>query len=438
MWNRGLTSLWIALVLASCGAAPEPEPAPAQEPAFDRRPVDAALDRLVDEGLVVGASALVFLDGEEVYFGAVGHADREADRPMARDTLAHIFSMTKPVTGVALLTLYEQGKFRFDDPLAQHAPIFSDLKVFASLDDDGAMILEPPQRPVTLADVVRHTAGFGYGGEDSPPGKFLQGLRPYDDNGTLTDFADKLARAPLYFQPGERWHYSASVDVQAYLIEQLSGEPFAEYVQRTIFDPLDMSETSWWTPVDKHDRVAGLYFADGGELTRESPAMHYGLLQEPVTLTQGGSGLTSTLDDYMKFAQMLVNGGEHRGARILKPETVRLMATDMLPDTVGDRSWLPSKGRVGFGVDVAVRVAPPASAEEHPGAVGEFFWDGRSSTLFWVDPLNDLTAVFFTQVYPFSNKAHNIFRRSIYSALDAEGLGEHSPYRRRAADDAKP
>ena len=430
----------LATGLTACGSVgPSVSPNPsdiASASGFDRRPVDAVLKTLVDDGQVVGASALVFKDGEEVFFGAEGLSDRESGRPMARNTLAHIFSMTKPVTGVALLTLHEQGKFELDDPLALHAPIFKDLQVFAGVDENGVMILETPRRPVTVADVVRHTAGFGYGGEDSPPGRLFREVQPFSDDHDLSDFAQALAQAPLQFHPGEQWHYSASVDVQAYLVEVLTGEPYADYVQRTIFDPLGMDETGWWTAPEHHDRVARLYQVDenksgGDRLVLEHPAMHYGLSPEPPRLTQGGSGLVSTLDDYMKFAQMLVGEGASHGVRILKPETVRLMATDLLPDTVQERSWLPTKGQVGFGVDVAVRVAPPADTEEHPGAVGEFFWDGRSSTLFWVDPQNDLTAVLFLQVYPFDHKAHNMFRRAVYSAFDGEGLGKHSPYKRR-------
>jgi len=403
---------------------------------FDGTVVDAALRGIVDDGLVVGSSALVFINGEEVYYGAFGLADREAGTEMKRDTLAHIWSMTKPVTGVALMTLFEQSKFKFDDPLAQYLPYFTGTKVYAGEDENGEIILEEPGRQILIADILRHTAGFGV--DEGAPGlqKLYQqsGAQYAEYDPTLAEFAEWQAGMPLLYHPGDRWFYSSAVDIQAHLIEILSGEAFADYVQHTLFDPLGMTDTGWWTPIEKHDRVAGLYEAQDGELVREPKELHYGLRDAPANFTPGGWGLTTTLDDYMKFAQMLVHEGELNGVRILQPETVRLMATDHLPKTVGDRSWLPSKGQVGFGVDFAVRIATMANAEEKPGVVGEFFWDGRSSTLFWVDPVNRLTAVLFVQVIPFSNDIHKIFRDAVYSAFDAEGLGEIWESRQGLAD----
>lgn len=403
-----------------------PNPPKAQE--FDAARVNAALQGLVDDGRVVGSSALVYMDGREVYFGAFGLADREAGTPMRRDTMAHIFSMTKPVTGVALMTLYEQGKFRFDDPLANYLPEFADMKVYAGEDENGGFVLEDLERPILIADILRHTAGFG--ADEGAPGLqklYLQSTEHVQNaDQTLEEFARWQAGMPLLYQPGERWFYSSAVDIQARLIEVLTGEVFADYVHRTVLDPLGMTDTGWWTPVEKHGRVAALYEARDGALVREPPEVHHGLRNTPARFTPGGWGLTSTLDDYMKFAQMLVNEGELNGVRILQPATVRLMATDHLPDTVIDRSWLVGKGQVGFGVDFAVRTATMANPEENVGVVGEFFWDGRSTTLFWVDPVNALTAVLFVQLYPFDNDIHKIFRDAVYSAFDADGLGAFS------------
>jgi len=207
--------------------------------------------------------------------------------------------------------------------------------------------------------------------------------------------------------------------VQAALVERLAGQPFGEYVQANILTPLDMRDTGYYVPEEKRDRMTALYRREDKDvpLERIPDEEILGIYVQRKTLTPGGFGLTSTLDDYMRFARMLQNEGELDGVRILAPETVRLMATDHLPGTVEDRSWLPGKGQVGFGIDFAVRIAPPASAEENMGAVGEFFWDGAASTLFWVDPANDLAAVFFVQNLPFDGTLHKDFRDAVYAAI---------------------
>jgi CubicO group peptidase (beta-lactamase class C family) len=419
------------LTLAGCGqeTAPVEDPGSAQTsaqtesaplaPAWDPAPVDTTLQAFVDDGRAVGVSALVWKGGEEVYFGAFGQRDRESGEPMTRDTIAVIFSMTKPVTGVALMQQYEQGRFELDDPIAKYLPELADLKVWGGLDANGEPVLVEPERPPTVRDFTRHTAGL-YDGDEVPElGALMKAANPLDFTGTLTQFAERLGTVPLLYQPGTRWLYGMSVDVQAALVERLAGQPFGEYVQANILTPLDMRDTGYYVPEEKRDRLAAQYQRDGEDdpLVRIPDEGILYIYLHRMTLTPGGFGLTSTLDDYMRFARMLQNEGELDGARILAPETVRLMATDHLPDTVEDRSWLPSKGQVGFGVDFAVRVAPPASAEENMGAVGEFFWDGAASTLFWVDPANDLAAVFFVQRMPFDGTLHKDFRDAVYAAI---------------------
>lgn len=378
--------------------------------------VDAALQALVDNDEVAGASALIFEQGEEVYFGAFGFADREAGRPMARDTIAQIFSMTKPVTGVALMQLHEKGAFQLDDPIADYLPEFADVKVYAGEDENGAPVLVEPRRPPTIRDLTRHTAGLVDSWNAGPVGAFYREADPMNLEITLAEMSERLASVPLLYHPGERWVYSDAVDVQAYLVERLSGEPFADYVRDSILSPLGMAETSYFVPEEKRDRLAATYTveSDDGPLVRAPGELE--LVTREWTLSRGGWGLASTLDDYMRFARMLLNEGELDGVRILKPETVKLMAANQLSDDVTDRSWLPGKGQVGFGVDVAVRVAPPASSEENAGAVGEFFWDGAASTLFWVDPENRIASVFFIQRIPFYGAAHKTIRDAVYRA----------------------
>jgi CubicO group peptidase (beta-lactamase class C family) len=381
--------------------------------------IDSTLRAYVASGRVAGASALVWEKGREVYFGAFGMADREANRPMTRDVIAQIFSMTKPITGVALMQLYEQGKFKLDDPLAKYLPEFANVRVYAG-GDSSAPAFEAPSRPITVADITRHTAGFVTNAGEKGVGPLFRAANPQDRTGTITQFAQRLATVPLAFQPGTRWSYGISVDVQAALVERLAGQPFQEYVKQHILDPLGMRETRWYVPESDRARFAAIYQNDasgaGVKRAPDSTAKAYNT--NHWALFTGASGLTSTLDDYLRFARMLLNGGELDGARILRPETVRLMATNHLPATVRDSSFLTGKGQVGFGIDFAVRVAPPKSAAENNGAVGEFFWDGLASTLFWVDPKNQLTAVLFTQMLPFDQvKLHKSFRDAVYGPI---------------------
>lgn len=376
--------------------------------------IAAALDAMVADGEAKGASVLIHEKGKEVYYGAAGMADGETGRGMQRDTVVQIFSMTKPVTGVALMMLYEEGRFDLDDPLAQYAPEFANVRVYAGEDENGDAVYEAPRRPITIRDITRHTAGFATGADPGPAGDAYRAAPPLQFDEPLAGFARRLAVLPLASHPGQRWSYGDSVDVQAYLVERLSGVPFEQFLQQRIFDPLRMTETGYRLRDGQRERIARLYErGDGGLAPVPDERMLY-LNTHPHALTPGGFGLVSTLDDYMRFARMLLREGELDGARLLKPETVRLMATDQLPDEITDRSWLPSKGEVGFGIDFAVRVAPPAGPEENTGAVGEYFWDGAASTLFWVDPANDLAAVFFTQHMPFNGRLHKRIRDAVY------------------------
>jgi CubicO group peptidase (beta-lactamase class C family) len=397
------------------------KPSPVVTPEVKSR-IDAALKRVIDSNKTVGVSALIFEKGKEVFFNAYGYADREAKIPMDRNTIVRIYSMTKPVTGVALMTLYEKGAFQLDDPLSKYAPEFANMQVFAGVDSTGKVMLEPAKRPITIRDLTRHTAGFA-GTEIPALAALVKRSDYFNPNNTLPEMAKKLAALPLQFHPGDQWLYGPSVDVQAYLVEKLSGKPFDQYIKEVIFDPLKMTNTRYLVPEKDRPRFAALYNrSDDGVFTRVTDEMTNSFNTQDWALKPGGYGLTSTLDDYMKFAQMLVNKGSLGKTRILKPETVKLMSTNHLSDTITKRMWLPSKGRVGFGIDFAVRTQPPADKEERNGVVGEFFWDGAASTLFWVDPVNELTAVIFTQLFPFDRvKLHKSFRDAVYGEYQPVG-----------------
>ncbi|MES1157411.1 MAG: serine hydrolase domain-containing protein [Alphaproteobacteria bacterium] len=420
--KRFLVALTLAsLALVGWSAASAPAFA---QPAAGRHIVDAAavarinstLQQMTSDGTIVGASALIFEHDREVYYGAFGYADREAHKPMARNTIVQIFSMTKPIVGVTLMTLYEQGKFNLDDPLSQYLPEYADVRVYAGVDASGQPILEAPHRPILVRDILRHTAGFANGKDDAGVGPLYATANPGDYNNTLTQLSQRLASVPLLYHPGEHWRYSNAVDIQARLVEVLSGEPFDRYVEEHVLRPLRMNETRYFVPPADRGRMAVIYDrVDDGTFTRRPDEQDYRFNFNHWPLTPGSFGFTSTLDNYMRFARMLQNGGELDGVRVLRRETVRLMSTNQLSDAITERWWLPSKGQVGFGIDFAVRLRPPQDADENNGQVGEFFWDGAASTLFWVDPVNDLEAVLFTQMMPFDKvHLHKRFRDAVY------------------------
>ena len=414
----------ILLVTLACNNSTQKETTSVVTPAVKSR-IDSTLKSYIDSGKTAGVSALIFEKGNEVYYNAFGYADREANKPMDRNTIVRIYSMTKPISGVALMTLYEKGAFQLDDPLSKYAPEFADMKVFKGADAKGNPILEPAKRPITIRDLTRHTSGFA--GTDIPVlGDMVRKADAMNLNNTLSEMAKRLASLPLQFDPGTQWAYGPSVDVQAYLVEKLSGKPFDQYLKETIFNPLQMTNTRYVVPESDLSRFAALYNrSDSGVLSRAADGQANSSYIKEWPLKRGGAGLTSTLDDYMKFAQMLVHKGHLGDVTILKPETIELMSTNQLSDTISKRMWLPSKGRVGFGIDFAVRTAPPQTKDENNGIVGEFFWDGAASTLFWIDPVNELTAVFFTQQMPFDRvKMHKNFRDAIYGVYEPATAGK--------------
>ncbi|MFN7923405.1 MAG: serine hydrolase domain-containing protein [Bryobacteraceae bacterium] len=404
------------LLLSALAAAPETH-APASQAAklrIDSKRIGNALSAMVASGRAAGVSALIWKDGREAYFGTAGFADREASRKMTRDAIAQIYSMTKPVTGVAIMQLWEQGKFRLDDPLARYLPEFESIQVYSGKDSAGATTYRAPSRPILVRDVLRHTAGFAYGPGNTPAHEAYVKADPLALAIDLTEMGKRLAKVPLLFDPGSRWSYSIAVDVQALLVEKLSGQPFASYVRQHILEPLAMRDTAWRQPDDKFPRLAALYRKTDGKLVRQADAQTRRLNFQDNRMTAGGFGLASTVDDYMRFARMLLGAGELEGKRILAPSTVRLMATDHLDSSITERGFLPGKGAVGFGFDFAVRHLQPQKPEENRGAAGEFFWDGAASTLFWVDPANHLAAVFFVQTMPFDGTLHRDLRSAIY------------------------
>ncbi|MBX7492025.1 beta-lactamase family protein [Qipengyuania sp. 1NDW9] len=415
-----------AFALAAAIATSSPLAAQDYQPDCER--IAAFLAEAVDDGRVAGASALVWKDGEERCFDAAGLADRELDRPFERDTLVQFFSMTKPVTGVALMTLWEEGKFGLDDPLYWHLPGYENVEVLRGEADDGTAITSPPRRPITIRDILRHTAGFTYGADGNPTNaadRIFEDLQPLDADKTLADFSQAMAQVPLLYEPGTQWNYSAGVDVQARLVEVLSGKDFTDYVQETVLGPLGMADTRWARSEEDLSRLARIYTVEGDGSFTALPRdlwLEANFMDKPMTM--GGSGLVGTVDDYLRFARMLLGEGALGDVRILEPATVRLMASDHLDPAItpDKRSWLVGKGSGGFGFDFFVRTGPPENPEENRGSVGEFFWDGWPSMLFWVDPRQDMAVIFATQKLPFDNSLHHDLRDAVYGADYDGGL----------------
>ena len=382
--------------------------------------IDAGMQDIVDKKHLAGVVTLVARRGKVVQHKAYGFQDLEKQTPMRTDTIARIYSMTKPITGVAMMILYEEGKWRPSDPIAKHIPEFANLKVYAG-EKDGQPILEDPVHPPTMGELMSHTAGFTYGLFGSTPvDKAYQAANPLGQP-NLQAFIDTMAKLPLLYQPGTRWVYSVSVDIQGYLVEKLSGQPFPEFLRTRIFEPLGLIDTAFYVPADKLARAATIYAYDkaSGGL---APAPGERVLTTPPGLPSGGGGLYGTAADYFRFAQMLLNGGELEGKRILKKSTVDLMRSNVLSEQVlgsksgiGQAQFSPAQG---FGYDVAV-VLDPDAAKRQVGK-GTYWWWGLAGTWFWIDPTNDVVFVGIIQRRggaPGAANHEDVSRRVIAEAL---------------------
>lgn len=350
--------------------------------------LDAHMQGLVDKGHLPGVTTMLVRHGKVVNFEVHGKKGFDGP-PMTKDTVFRIYSQTKPVTGVAMMILFEEGKWTLDDPVSKFIPEFASLRVFKSVNADGSFETVPAERPPTMRELMSHSAGFAYGlAPDNPLDKAyadkVLGAR------SRADFVKAIAELPLVDQPGKRWKYSIAVDIQGLIVEKLTGMSLGDFMKTRIFDPLKMKDTGFWLPAEKADRLASLYVW-GPKVNKLVPADGFMVLDitKPPAMASGGGGLVSTNADYARFAQMLLNGGELDGARILKPETVTLMRTNALSDTIMSSSEPPfntARGR-GFGLDFAIVLD---SAKAGPQGEGTYSWGGAAGTWFWIDPKNDL------------------------------------------------
>lgn len=383
----------------------------------------ALMQEVVDKKQMPGVVTILARHGRVIDYRAYGVRDMASGAPMTKDAIFRDFSMTKPVTGVAMMILYEQGKWLPSDPISKFVPEFAHLKVFKGVDADGKMILEDPKHPPTMHELLTHTAGFTYGFfGDTPVDKMYRDSNLFESK-SLQQFIDKLAKIPLLYQPGTRWVYSVSVDVQGYIIEKLSGQSLPDFMEQKIFKPLGMRDAGFYVPASKRNRFVTIYrTGQKGELVAEPAHGGFGgdYAAQP-GLASGGGGLVSTAEDYYRFAQMLADGGELNGVRILSPASVKLMGSNHLAPNLltGEFGIGSQRMRLGFGYgyDCAVVFDPPAA--DLPDGQGTFFWDGAAGTWFWIDPTNDIVFVGMIQriLGPASPGLEYRSRSVIYGAL---------------------
>ncbi|MBN9319928.1 MAG: beta-lactamase family protein [Caulobacterales bacterium] len=350
------------------------------------------MQKQVDDGQIAGAVTLLARHGRIVSVDTFGKRDLVAGDPMRPDTIFRIRSETKPITGLAMMILYEEGLWTLDDPVTKFIPEFEKLQVVTGQDAEGQPILEPVSRPATMRELMTHTAGFAYGLAEDGPADTAYLRAGVLQSASMQEMIDRIAGLPLYAQPGVRWRYSAATDIQGAIIERLTGMSLADFMQSRIFGPLGMVDTGFYVPTDKLGRLATLYDMDTAtNRLAQAPDRIDDLTKAP-GMASGGGGLYSTATDYAHFAQMILNHGELNGVRILKPETVALMRENHLPPSfsVTSNGIRPSPlgEGVGFGLDWAV-VTDPALSHQ-PVGKGTLSWGGSSGTWFWIDPAHDL------------------------------------------------
>jgi CubicO group peptidase (beta-lactamase class C family) len=382
---------------------------------------EKGMQALIDQKQLAGMVTMVARHGKIVDQKTYGVQDLAAANPMQKDTIFRIYSMTKPITGVAMMILYEEGKWNPKDPIVKYIPEFANLKVYAGTDSEGKIKLEAPAHAPTMGELMSHTAGFTYGVfGNTPVDKLYQASSPLQ-SGSLKELIEKLSTLPLLYQPGEAWVYSVSVDVQGYLVEKLSGKPFPEFLRERIFAPLAMKDTGFFVPEDKLARLATIYTIDPKKPGLTALPRDPNVSKAPA-MPSGGGGLYSTAGDYLRFAQMLLNGGTLDGARILSPSTVELMRSNHLPLNLmtgkfGIGFYFMQPG-LGFGYDCAV-FEDPAKVGSTVGK-GAYLWDGAAGTWFWIDPANDIVFVGMIQRMLTAGAPPNmedLSRALIYQAL---------------------
>lgn len=369
--------------------------------------IEAHFRDYVDDGRLPGWLVTVARDGKLVYVSSYGQRDLEAGRPVETDTIWRIYSMTKPITSLAAMMLWEQGCFDLTDPVEEYLPSFRDAQVYAG-GDAGAIQASPAQEPVRIWHLLTHTAGLTYGWTEHPVDQGYQKAMASATAAGRTDLeamVDVWAGQPLLFEPGTHWHYSHATDVVGRLVEVVSGQSLDAYFAEHILDPLGMTDTSFAVPDDKADRLASLYSHDPE--TRKAVDSQSLRSQTTAPFLSGGGGLLGTAGDYHRFCRLLLGGGELDGVRLVGPKTVRMMAANHLPggvdiDALVGLPGFSEESRAGTGFGLGFSVVLDPARTKVSGSRGEYGWGGAASTTFWVDPRERITAGFYTQLLPSS------------------------------------
>lgn len=444
---RGLLAVLILFLASQSVARVLPDAQPERVGLDSERleRISEYMNQAVADGVMVGGLAMIARNGRVAYSESWGQKNRESGEPMTEDTLFRIYSMSKPITAVALMMLYEEGKFFLNEPVAKYIPELANLQVALSTADGGNTRIvsdgtqsrtigegdedltgqtRKPRRQPTIRDLLTHTAGFTYGvfGNTEVDRGYRESQLLMEDM-DLQEFVTRLGKLPLQYEPGSRWHYSVSVDIQGRLVEVLSGMRFGEFLEQRLFGPLGMSDTSFVVPAEKMERLAELYTPEGtaegeagfrqtgrGPLVVAPESTSDGF-REGAIFEGGGGGLVSSAMDYLRFSQMMLNGGELDGERILSPKTVELITTNHL----GDLPMGFGRTGVGFGLGFAVALDPGEIGEI--GSAGEYNWGGAAGTRFWIDPQENLIGVFMVQSIPHRTRLAGKFKVLTYQAI---------------------
>lgn len=385
--------------------------------------INTLLEEYVGRGDIAGVIAMLAQHGQTAYYEKFGWMDREAQQPMRDDTIFMIASMTKPITSVACMMLYEQGHFHLNTPIAKFIPAFKDTKVFVRETENGLELAELAG-PITFRHLFTHTAGLSYGTIPNDPVDrlYIETGKRYEPGGIpLTNalLAQTLSQLPLAFQPGTQWRYGMNIDLLGALVEIISGMSFENFLSENIFKPLDMADTAFYVPPAKAQRVATVY----GHPDRDKGLQRLDAIKpssEPPSWASGGGGLVSTMYDYARFAQMLTNGGELDGVRLLAPSTVALYSMNHAPLQALPYGFQANDlYHAGYGYSLGTRVLMDVSQSGMAGSVGEFGWDGAFSTYFWIDPKQDLYGLMMLQHSPNAfYPIHQQFKQLTYQALE--------------------
>ncbi len=390
--------------------------------------------RYVEGGYLPGLLTQIYRKGHLVHTGICGRMDLERDKPMREDAIFRIYSMSKPITAVALMMLVEEGLIGLDDAVHSHIPAWQNLGVYASgvpsllPDAPPGFMTTPTLRPMKVVDLATHTSGLTYGfmmrtAVDAAYRKWK--IADRQTPGGLQEMIEQLAQIPLDFSPGTAWNYSVAIDVIGYLVEKLSGMSFGEFLRARLFEPLGMNDTAFYVPSDKTERFTSCYQPEGkGRGLKLQDDARESTYATPPRLESGGGGLVSTAHDYLRFCRMMLNGGSLDGVQILSPKTVALFSLNYLPEgrEIADMAlpgMFSESGYAGVGFSLGCGVNVNVAKTRLPGSLGEYFWGGAAATAFWIDPKEELTVVFMTQVI--GSEARLTLRRDlrtlVYSAI---------------------